>query len=185
MTEFDANKEGFIPQKEDEGYTAISLPQSVKSFSLRPAQTDDEGFLFDLYASTREEEIVGAGLDDAQKEMFLRLQFTAQQQHYRAVASFLEHQIILIDHRPAGRILVMRTEGEIRLSDIALLAEHRNRSIGTLLIRELQREALAAEKPLRLHVAHFNRAIRLYRRCGFVTIEDTGSHLFMEWKPEG
>lgn len=170
MTEPESNKED-------------SLPQTGKDFSLRPAQAEDEAFLFDLYASTREEDI--AGWDDAQKEMFLRLQFTAQQSHYRAVESFLEHRIILIDERPAGRLLVMRTDGEIRLSDIALLSEHRNKGIGTYLILELQREALAADKPLRLHVAHFNRAIRLYERMGFVILEDTGSHLFMEWKPEG
>ncbi|MCI0490492.1 MAG: hypothetical protein L0229_28185, partial [Blastocatellia bacterium] len=62
------NKENSFPQKED------SFPQAEKSFSLRPAEDEDEAFLFDLYASTREEEIAASGLDCAQKEMLLKLQ---------------------------------------------------------------------------------------------------------------
>jgi ribosomal protein S18 acetylase RimI-like enzyme len=153
---------------------------AAANFTLRPAEESDENFLFHLYANTRQEEMSAWGWNDAQKEAFLRLQFAALKQHHRALDG-LDHKIILIDSRPAGRILVMRNEEEIRLSDIALLDRHRMRGIGSRLVRELQEESVETGKPLRLHVERFNRAIRLYERMGFVIIEDKGSHFFMEW----
>jgi predicted GNAT family acetyltransferase len=42
-----------------------------------------------------------------------------------------------------------------------------NRGLGTTLLRNLQSEAAAAGKPLRIHVERFNPALRLYERLGF------------------
>ena len=66
--------------------------------------------------------------------------------------------------------------------DISLQPEFCNRGIGTTLLRELQSEAAAAGKPLRIHVERFNPALRLYERLGFRQIEDKGVYLFLEWK---
>src|SRR5688572_33213884 len=100
-------------------------------FSLRPAQPDDEPFLYELYASTRKEEISSYGWDAAQQGAFLTLQFTAQRRHYEMAYPDAEHRIILIEHLPAGRILIFRTQQEILLVDIALLPDHRGHGIGT------------------------------------------------------
>jgi hypothetical protein len=54
-----------------------------------------------------------------------------------------------------------------RIVDIALLPQYCNRGIGTTLLRDLQSEAAAAGKPLRIHVERFNPALRLYQRLGF------------------
>ena len=59
--------------------------------------------------------------------------------------------------------------------DIALLPRYCNRGIGTRLLRELQSEAAAAGKPLRIHVERVNPALRLYERLGFRQIEDRGA----------
>jgi ribosomal protein S18 acetylase RimI-like enzyme len=67
-------------------------------------------------------------------------------------------------------------------SNIALLPEYCSRGIGTTLLRGLQSEAVAAGKPLRIHVEHFNPALRLYERLGFHPIADRGVYLFMEWQ---
>ena len=85
--------------------------------------------------------------------------------------------------RPAaGRLYVARWSDEIRIVDIALLPDYGNRGIGTTLLRELQSEAAAAGRPLRIHVERFNPALRFYERLGFRQIEDKGVYLFMEWR---
>src|ERR1044072_941823 len=94
--------------------------------TLRPVQQDDEKFLFDVYASTRTEELSQTGWDDALKQAFLLMQFAAQQQHYRSRFPEGDHRIIVKDNRSIGRLYTARTDQEIRILDIALLPEHRN-----------------------------------------------------------
>lgn len=80
---------------------------------------------------------------------------------------------------PRGRDLyVSRWSEEIRIVDIALLPDSCNRGIGTALLRQLQAEAQASGKPLRIHVERFNPALPLYERLGFRQIEDKGVYLF-------
>ena len=110
----------------------------------------------------------------------MRLQFKAHQHHYATISPEADQRVILLDERPAGNLIVIRARKEIRLAEIALLPEDRNRGVGSRLIRDLVEEAKERGLPLRLHVARFNRAIRLYLRLGFVLIDDTGTHYFME-----
>jgi ribosomal protein S18 acetylase RimI-like enzyme len=87
-----------------------------------------------------------------------------------------------VNGQPAGRLYVAREEDELRIVDIALLPEHCNGGIGTTLLRRLQSEAVAAGKPLRVHVERFSPALRLYERLGFRQIADREVYLFMEWR---
>jgi ribosomal protein S18 acetylase RimI-like enzyme len=150
--------------------------------SFRPARAEDEPFLFELYKSTRSEELAGYGWPTEQQEMFLKLQFDGQQQHYKMAGAGCEHHIILLEDVQAGRLLVIRTDKEIRLADISLLPEHRNRRLGSRIVEALQREAAEAGQALTLHVAKTNRAARLYERLGFKTAADAGLHFYMEWR---
>lgn len=161
----------------------IQGQKPTTSFALRPACSGDEAFLYELYCSTRSEEIAAWGWNPSQQEMFLRLQFNAQRQHYDLAYEGAEHLIILVEGRPAGRILVYRSERELVLVDIALLPDQRGSGIGTALILELLGEAKQAGKVVSLHVEKHNRARRLYERLGFETIEDTGMYFKMEWRP--
>jgi ribosomal protein S18 acetylase RimI-like enzyme len=81
-------------------------------------------------------------------------------------------------------LIVIRARKEIRLAEIALLPEDRNRGAGTDLIRDLAEEAKEMGLPLRLHVVKFNRAIGLYLRLGFALVDDTGTHFLMELDPQ-
>ena len=110
------------------------------------------------------------------------MQFDAQHAHYQEHYPGAAFDVILVDGQPAGRLYVAREDDEIRIVDIALLPEYRNRGIGTRLLRGLQSEAAAAGKPLSIHVERFNPALRLYERLGFRQIEDQGVYLFMEWR---
>jgi ribosomal protein S18 acetylase RimI-like enzyme len=152
--------------------------------SVRPAQADDEEFLYTLYALSRRDEMAAWGWPDAQQQMFLRLQFTARQAHYRDQFPHADHQIILLDEAPVGRIVVVRNEDHFRLADIVLLPEHRGSGIGSSLINDLLDEAQKAEKPVQLFVEKFNPAIRLYERLGFRIVGDIDSHFSMQWTPD-
>ena len=150
--------------------------------TLRTAGMADEAFLYELYAGTRAEEMAVWGWDEAQQRAFLNLQFRGQQAHY-AEYPHPDHNLILEDERPIGRIFLSRLQDEIRLVDISLVPEARGRGIGTALIQGLLEEAALAGKAVRLHVEKFNRAQQLYLRLGFRIIGDAQSHYFMEWKP--
>ena len=147
---------------------------------LRSVAPSDDAFLFRLYASTRKEELDAWGWDDEQRKAFLEMQFRAQHMSYRAQFPNADHQIILKDDQPIGRIMVTRTDDEFRLVDIALLWESRGSGIGTQLVRALVEEASRAGKPLRLTVLRTNPAARLYERLGFTVVGDNGLYFQME-----
>lgn len=150
--------------------------------SLRMIAPEDELFVRDVYASTRDAEMAMVPWDDARKREFLDFQHRAQEAHYAANHEGADLDLILVDGEPVGRLYVHRSAEEIHLLDIAVLAPRRNRGVGTLLVRRLMDEAAAAHLPLRLHVEMFNDgARRLYDRLGFRPIEERGLYILMEW----
>lgn len=155
------------------------MPPAV---TLRPVSCGDEAFLYALYASTREEELAPLDWDDARKEAFLRMQFTAQQRFYHEQFAAADFQIVVKDDRPIGRLYVARRDDEIRIIDVALMPEHRGGGIGGALLTGLLEEAERSQKPVRIHVERFNRALRLYDRLGFTRIGDNGVYYLMEWR---
>jgi ribosomal protein S18 acetylase RimI-like enzyme len=151
--------------------------------TLRPAQPADEPFLFELYASTRAEELTAWGWDAAQRDLFLKLQFNGQQQHYRTHFAHADHSIVELDDQPIGRLIVARSEQEIHLADLIIQSAHRGSGIGTALIRALLAEAARSGKIVRLSVLRTNRATRLYQRLGFSIVADSETYVLMESRP--
>ena len=151
--------------------------------TLRRVVPEDEAFLLALYGSTREEELAQVEWADGQKELFLRWQYELQRSEYETRFSDADYYIVLLDDQPAGRIWIGRDQQQIRLLDIALLAEFQNRGAGTLLLRHLMDEASLAGKPLRHMVFVLNSdAHRFYERLGFDVIDDLGAYKHMEWR---
>ena len=151
---------------------------------LRPITPEDAELLHRIYASTRAEELAQVPWTAEQKDAFLRMQFEAQhahyQQHYRG-ADFL---VVLRGELPVGRLYLHRSAGDLRIVDIALLPEHRGTGLGEALLRELQQEARESGRKLSIHVERMNRALGLYQRLGFRTVQDEGGvYLLMEWTP--
>ena len=153
------------------------------TISLRPFRLDDQEFLYQLYASTRLQEIAGFGWPAAQQEMFLRMQFNAQYRSYEAAYGQAEHRIVEQDGKPVGRIMVLWQKDFALLVDIALLAEHRGRAIGGGLLRDLIQQCARKRVPLRLQVLKTNPALRLYRRLGFTTTAEDQMYIQMERQP--
>ena len=150
--------------------------------TLRLAGKDDDLFLYQVYASTRMEEMTQVDWDDEHKELFLQMQSNAQREHYRVHYPNAAYEIIQLNDRQIGRFLVDRSNNPILLMDIALLPEYRNAGIGTILIKDLMSEAAGQDRSVSLHVEIFNPAMKLYERLGFVKIAEQGIYHEMNWR---
>lgn len=154
----------------------------MHNLTVRPEQPQpDEAFLFELYTSTRQEELDAWGWSAEMRRQFLTMQFRASQ-GLREAFPGAEFQIVLVDGVNAGRFVVQRTREQLQVVDMALLPPYRNAGLGAALLQRVFGEAAATKKPLRLEVFKTNRAARLYQRLGFVIIAETELLYQMEWR---
>jgi ribosomal protein S18 acetylase RimI-like enzyme len=153
---------------------------AMDCYNLKTAAPEDMGFLYRVYAATREEELTASGWDSTQKEQFLRFQFRIQDVQYRQNYPRASFYIICIGVEPCGRLYLNRGPTEYRIVDISLLPVCRNRGTGTQILRDVIAEADAAALPVRLSVVMDNPARRLYERLGFTITGDNGVYLSME-----
>lgn len=149
--------------------------------SLRSAAADDEAFLLKLFESTRIDEFRFLDGDATQLQALIRMQFNLQRQQYEAGYPEAEHNIIMRDNQPIGRLLVDESERQFTLVDIALLPECRNAGIGQNLLDTLLARAAVARKPVRLHVMRANPAQHLYERLGFRRVSEDAMYFEMLW----
>lgn len=157
-------------------HTCAKTKLQRSRYAVTPA---DEPFLFDVYASTRIEELQATDWTDEQKLAFIRMQFMVRERSHPAG----EDRIILLNGKPIGRLIVDRGETAILLRDIAVLTDYRNAGVGSRLIQELMMEATAARKPIELHVVASSPAVRLYERLGFCRVGGESAYLEMRWVP--
>jgi GNAT superfamily N-acetyltransferase len=160
-----------------------STQGGARTITLRPVCADDEKFLVEVYGSTRANELNLTNWSQRERQLFIEMQFAAQQQHYRSQFPEAEHSIIVLNGRRAGRLYVARMEDEIRILDITVVAEQRNAGVGGSILKGLMAEAAKVEKPVRIYVERFNPSLRLFERLGFSSIENIHSHFLMQWRP--
>lgn len=154
-----------------------------KQITLRDAIPGDKAFLARLYSDTRRTEVSAWDWSPERQEMFLRMQFDAQSRSYQAAFPDAVDRIVCLEDTPVGRMLIAPEVGGLRLVDIALMEEHRNRGIGAGLICLLQQSCEVQGKTLRLQVLQGNPAIRLYQRRGFTSSGADSMYVQMEWIP--
>jgi len=152
--------------------------------TLRDALPEDEPFLFEVYSSTRAQEMALVPWDDEQRKSFLAMQFNAQHSHYREQYPNASYSLICREDLRVGRFYVLREKDGIRILDIALLPEHRNGGIGTSLLRDLMNEAGPSGKSLRIYVETNNPSLRLFERLGFQRIAEEGFNFLLEWRAD-
>jgi ribosomal protein S18 acetylase RimI-like enzyme len=159
-------------------------PVSPNHLSLRPATTADRPFLYQVYASTRQDELAPVPWAEAEKTAFLQMQFDAQDKYYVANYAGAQFLVVMLQNTPIGRLYIDRWEREIRIIDIALLPEYRNMGCGSALLHDILVEGQVHMQPVTIHVERYNPALRLYQRLGFKPIADKGVYLLMQWVPE-
>lgn len=156
-----------------------------KNITLHPITQEDQPFLREVYASFRQFEQEIMGKSDSEWKSFMDMQFFAQHKYYQEHYADCDFCIILVDNIQVGRLYVLRMKDEIRLVDIALLSEHCNNGVGTVLLKNILEEGKKANLPVRAHVEEYNPAMKLYERLGFSVVEERGPYLYIEWKPSG
>ena len=176
---------GFDVMAEKSLVERIAMSRSVLPVSLRPVAEGDGEFLFRVYAGTRQEELALVDWEEAQKEAFLMMQFTAQQRFYSENYPVALFRIITLDGVSCGRLYLVRWDNEIRIIDIALLPEYRKQGIGSFLLEGILAEGRREGVAVTLHVEKFNPALRLYQRLGFSPVQDRGVYVLMERPPGG
>lgn len=153
----------------------------ASQYNYRQIDSSDMDFLYQVYESTRWEELQQAPWSDEQRREFLMMQFQAQHQHYQQHYAEAEYQIIEIAEQAAGRLYLDHREDEIRIVDIALLPKYRNTGVGTQILSSILAQAKNRQVPVLIHVEKNNPALALYQRLGFVTKEDVGVYWLMSW----
>ncbi len=150
--------------------------------TLRPVTGHDRPFLLRVYEGTRDD-VSALPWPEQQRREFVAMQFAAQEADYGTRFPDAEHSVVLVDGVPHGRIWIDRNAAEIRLLDVALLPERRNRGTGRVLLERLIAEAQSAGKPLRHSVYKSNTgALRFYERLGFEVVETFEMYVLMEWR---
>lgn len=158
--------------------------QWIKKTSLRKHTQQDIPFMEALYASTRESELAMTRFSKQEKQDFIHQQFSAQYQHYKLHYCTDDFNIIDFEGMPVGRLFVDYWDNEIRIVDIALIPEYRNKGLGSYFFQQLFEQAKDSKRSVTIHVEHHNPARALYERLGFVLKTQTNEiYLLMEWKP--
>lgn len=155
-------------------------PGAAPAVTLRAAGPDDAGFLADLHADVRTPELAPLGWDAATVRAFLDSQHDVRERAYRAAHPAAADAIVLVDGRPAGRVLVDRTPATILVVDLALTAPERGRGVGTHVLRGLLDEAARTGRRVRLMVRRDNPARRLYERLGLHVVGESDLDLLLE-----
>lgn len=152
-----------------------------RQVATRQAHEGDREFLSAVYAASRAEELAAVPWSDEQKATFLAQQFGAQDSAYRTMYPDADFSVIESDGEPIGRMYVTRLgSDEVRLIDLALLPPHRGSGIGSSLLTALIETADREGRFVSLHVEHWNRAVALYTRLGFVDISSNDVYVRME-----
>jgi ribosomal protein S18 acetylase RimI-like enzyme len=150
---------------------------------MRVAEAEEDLFLYNVYSSTRLDEVSAWGWGEHERDAFLKMQWMMQRKHYDMQYPDADNLIVCYQGIKTGRMMLKRTPDMLHLIDISLLPAFRNRGIGTRLIQMLQQEALWMKQTIQLHVVPHNPARRLYERLGFQLGESTDMYWRMVWLP--
>ncbi|HET8898281.1 MAG TPA: GNAT family N-acetyltransferase [Rhodanobacteraceae bacterium] len=161
------------------------LCQQLRSrqLTVREETGQDQAFTAALYASTRIDELAAVDWPMEQKRAFVRQQFEAQRQGYRANYPGALFGLIERQGQPLGRCYLWQGATELRLMEITLSPEQRGQGLGSAVLAALLGFARAAALDITLHVEPGNPAQRLYARLGFTLEEHRGVYDFLRWRP--
>jgi ribosomal protein S18 acetylase RimI-like enzyme len=158
---------------------------SGEQITLRPVSAADEELLLSLYTSTRAAELAQVPWSPEQKEAFVKMQYTAQKRHYAAEYPQATHEIICDGAIAVGRLYLLRSDEAFHILDITILPQHRQRGVGSTMLRRIMEEARQAGKPVTIYVENFNPSLELFRHLGFHTAAEHGFQLLLRWPHTG
>lgn len=141
--------------------------------TLRPAKSSDLEFSF-----TAKHQALGPhiakrwGWDDAFQREFHRKRWVGR-----------PWSIIMLGERPIGTVSVEETESHIRFGEFYLLPAHQGQGIGTKVLQSVLKHADAQALPVKLEYLKWNPVGSLYKRHGFVVVDENEIHYFLVRHP--
>jgi ribosomal protein S18 acetylase RimI-like enzyme len=153
-----------------------------RSITLRPVRPEDRDLLVVLYATTRADEMQLVPWTDEQKAVFVKMQFVAREGEYQKRYPSATHEIVEVNGTPAGQLYVARLQKEIRIIDITIMPQERNRGIGTFLLKKLLKEGQQNNLPVTIYVEESNVSLKLFERLAFKQVDQHGFHLLLRWQ---
>jgi len=151
------------------------------NIQLRSICESDLPFIYELYASTREEELKQTGWDESEKSTFLKMQFHLQHCYYQQIHAGEQFSVIVLDDITIGRFYAARWVREIRIIDIVVLPQYRRQGIGRQVLQGILNEARSNDKIVSLHVETKNPALSFYRQLGFQVVAVKDFYRRLEW----
>ncbi len=153
------------------------------NLSFRRVKREDTQLLFDLFCS-----VVANDFDlfpDEQKQILLRQQYKSMRHAYAGEFPNGQHRIISLHSSFIGQIYTSESANEIRLIDIAIDPEQRNKGFGSMLIKQMINCSTKTNTLIRCNVRAMNvDAQRFYRRHGFTQMQQDGPYLQFERQPD-
>lgn len=176
------------------GTTSLSVEVAVgaRAITLRPAESRDAPMSLRIFSESHCAGFELLALQPAALAGLVGMQFQARQAQYRAYPGAVEYLICQgtgPDSEVLGGCWLSDTGEQLRVLDIAVLAEHRRRGVARTVLTALCRQAAAAGKPVGLSVWHDNApAHELYRSLGFHAVgapgEAAGGYLQLRYSPD-
>ena len=158
-------------------------PNLTDGLSIRPELAGDAAFMARLYKDRRRDLRLIDGDPDF-VETLIDSQHAAQTQGYGRQFPNAMHFIVEKTGEAIGRVCLDFGAGEVRLVDIAFLAEARGKGYGGTVVKALQQAATQVRAPLALSVAADDPvAQRLYASLGFQVEKAGPVHHGMIWYP--
>ena len=157
-----------------------SVESHAALFSIRPAQPEDEVFLFRLFGETQDQ-LALIRPNQALWNILVDVQYRGRKMTYGENFPAAEDAILCHRDAAAGRLLINREADCWRILDIAVLAALRGQGIASWALRQCQRQAAEAGVRIELSVNPMNPARRLYERLGFCAAEEDSMHVAMTW----
>jgi ribosomal protein S18 acetylase RimI-like enzyme len=155
----------------------------TEDLALRHVQAQDQAFIDDLYATTRED-LQALGCEASALTQLIRMQQQLQTMGYQQMYPQATYWLLTQHTQPIGRLVINQTPSEIRLVDWALVPQARGQGVGLLLLHKLQEMASQEACALHLSVRKDNSAAhRLYYRAGFSTWREDALFEHRQWLP--
>lgn len=132
--------------------------------AFRASTVEDFEFFFELHKATLGPYVDQVwGWDDDDQRAYLR-----------RTIDFAATQVIVVDGADAGRLNLADQDGDVYVGLIEVAAGFQRRGVGTRVLRAVLDDAFTAGRGVCLNVLRVNTdAYRLYRRLGFVVVDET------------
>jgi RimJ/RimL family protein N-acetyltransferase len=162
----------------------VEIPSPAGLLRLRPEREEDREFRYALFCDTRQPEFATMLPPPVYRQVMTH-QFEAQTLSYRNDFPGARFDIIELDGRPIGRIVIYRPGTMVYIVDQAIVPALRGRGIGSAVMRALMAEAQSFGMPVRLTVpSDRDASLRLYLKLGFVPTESVPAQTRLEWRAD-